>query len=110
MIGYLFLLILLTAAIGFFVNRAAARAQMTDGPRFHPMASFHGGYAVCLSALPALLFTWLFLLFESPVVDAITMVSVPEYEVAGMSAGKFSLIEGEIKSIARGNVFGEPEQ
>ena len=83
---------------------------MTDGPRFHSMASFHGGCAVCLSALPALLFTLLFLQFEGPIVDAITVPSVPESDVAGISAGQLSLIEAEIKSIARGNVFGDPEQ
>jgi len=111
MLTYLFLLILLAAVVGFFFNRTAARAQMVDGgARFHSMASFHGGYAVCLSALPALIFTLLFLVFEGPIADAITMASLPDDEVAGMSAGQLSLIEAEIKSIARGNVFGEPEQ
>jgi len=109
MIGYLFLLILLAAAVGFFVNRSAARAQMAKGPRFHSMASFHGGYAVCLSAMPALIFVLLFLLFEGPIIDAITMASLPETKVGGMGEGKLSLVQAEIKSIARGNVFGEPE-
>jgi len=110
MIGYLFLLIALAGAVGFFLNRTAARAQMAEGPRFHSMAAFHGGYAVCLSALPALIFTLLFLVFEGPIVDAITMASLPQSEVGGMAPGPLSLIEAEIKSIARGNIFGTPAQ
>ena len=110
MVGYLFLVILLAGAAAFFLNRTAARAQMAEGPRFHSMAAFHGGYAVCLSALPALIFVLIFLLFEGPIIDAITMASLPQTKVAGMSEGELSLIEAEIKSIARGNVFGEPAQ
>ncbi|RMF36642.1 MAG: phosphate ABC transporter permease subunit PstC [Alphaproteobacteria bacterium] len=109
MIGYLFLLIILAGAAGFFINRRAARARMAAGERLHSMAAFHGAYAVCLSALPALVFTLLFLLFEGPIVDAILTASLPADAVADMDPGQLSLVEAEIKSIARGNVFGEPE-
>jgi len=109
MIGYLFLLILTASVAGYMVNRTAARAQMASGPRFHSMASFHGGYAVVMSALPALIFTVLFLLFENAIVDAITVASLPESKVADAGIGELSLIQSEIKSIARGRVFGEPE-
>ncbi|MCL5778222.1 phosphate ABC transporter permease subunit PstC [Limibaculum sp. FT325] len=110
MIGYLFLLILVAAIAGYVVNRQAARSQaFGSGARFHSLPGFHGAYALLLTGLPAFLFVLVWLTFEGPIVDAVVMASLPAEGVAGLDAGKLSLIEAEVKSIAAGNVFGEPE-
>ena len=111
MTGYLFLLILAAAIAGYVLNRQIARSQMhAGGARFHSLASFHGAYALLLIGLPALLFVLVWLVFQGPIIDAIVMASLPDGQVADLGAGPVSLIQAEIKSIARGNVFGSPEQ
>ncbi|MBK0399221.1 phosphate ABC transporter permease subunit PstC [Limibaculum sp. M0105] len=110
MIGYLFLVLLLAAAVGYVMNRATARAAIAGGSaRFHSLAGFHGAYALLLTGLPAVLFVLLWLLLQGSVIDSIVIGSLPETEMAGLDAGRLSLIEAEIKSIARGNIFGTPE-
>jgi len=108
MFGYLLLVILLASEIGYFVNRATARGLVASGQRFHSLASFHGGFAVCLSGLPAFLFVLLWLLFQNTVIEAIVIAGLPADQVE-LEGGALSLVTAEIRSIAAGNIFGEPE-
>jgi phosphate transport system permease protein len=109
MVGYVFLLILLASALGYLTNYVTARRVAATGLRLHSLALFHGAYAVCLSGLPAFVFVLLWLLFQDRVVMALVMSAVPDGRLAGLDAGEASLIEAEIRSIAAGNIFGEPE-
>ena len=111
MTGYLLLLILFASAAGYVANRQTARSRMVAGPaRFHSLAGFHGAHALLLIGLPCLLLVLVWLVFQGPIIDAIVMASLPEAAVEPLGAGALSLIEAEIKSIAAGNIFGEPEQ
>jgi phosphate transport system permease protein len=111
MVGYLFLFILVAAVAGFLVNRHAARSQMfAGGPRYHSLSGFHGAYALLLMSLPAFLFVLLWLAFQGLILDAIVRASLPPGVLEGMGSGEISLVEAEIKSIAEGNIFGQPER
>lgn len=110
MLGYLFLLVLVASLFGYFFNRFSARREMRRGTeRFHSMDLYHGVHAVFLSGLPALLFALVFLAFQDAIVDAVLMASLPADAVGSLEPGALSLIKSEIRSIANGVVFGEPE-
>ena len=112
MIGYLLLLILVAAVAGYLINNRAARAQMygAGGPKFHSLSGFHGAYALLLIGLPSFLFVLVWLALQGPIISAIVMASLPEGTLDDMGSGQLSLIEAEIASIARGNIFGQPEK
>ncbi len=110
MVGYTFLLIFLLSAVGFVLNRNAARELRAGGMRLHSLPVFHGGYALALAGLPALVFVILWLLFENVIVNSLVRASLPEDAVAGLGVGEISLIMAEIQQTASGLVFGEPAQ
>ncbi|RMH48251.1 MAG: phosphate ABC transporter permease subunit PstC [Alphaproteobacteria bacterium] len=109
MTGYLLLMILLASLAGYMINRQAARAQIRAGARFHSLASFHGAYAVALSGLPALILVLLWLLLQERVLELITMAAIAPEHLAGLAPGELSLVKAEIRAIADGRIFGDPE-
>lgn len=108
MVGYTFIIILVLSALGFVMNRSAARALRLDGARLHSLPVFHGGYALALAGLPALVFVILWLGFEGTIVNGLVRASLPESAVAGLGLGEISLIMAEIQQTASGLVFGDP--
>lgn len=109
MTGYLLLLLLAAAIAGYLLNRQAARAQIAvAGTQFHSLATFHGAYALLLMALPSLVLVLVWLAFQEPVIGAIVIASLPADKVAELDQGAISLLGAEIRSIAAGNIFGEP--
>ncbi len=109
MTGIAFLLLLAASVAGFMMNRAAARQIRVGGAPLHSLASYHGGYSVLLVLLPGLLFLLLFLMFQGPVILGLVMAALPSGVLDGLDSGAVQLVEAEIRSLARGQVFGTPE-
>jgi phosphate transport system permease protein len=108
--GFAFLF-LLAAAIGAYVmNLRAAAALRADGAKMHSLSFFHGGYAFLLVALPAVLFVLLWIIFQGPAITFLLASTLPPEQFDALGTGDRSLAISEIQSIARGRVFGEPDQ
>ena len=108
MLGYLLLVILVASGLGYLFNLYAARRLTAGGQRLHSLAGFHGAYAICLTGLPAFVFVLLWLLFQNTVIETIVAANLPADALAGLDEGKKSLLMAEIRSVAAGNIFGEP--
>lgn len=108
MVQTLFLLIVVAAIAGYFLNRQAAIAIRAGGARLHSLPGYHGGYALSLIALPAVVFLLLWLLCESAVIDALVFAGLPVEATQGLSAGESALLMAEIRQTATGRVFGAP--
>ena len=104
----LFLLIVATALGAYFLNRQAALTVRGSGARLHSLPSYHGGYALSLVALPAIIFLLLWLMFEGAAIDALILAGLPANVIAGQGVGETSLIMSEIRQTATGRIFGEP--
>ena len=104
----LFLLIVATALGAYFLNRQAALTVRDAGARLHSLPSYHGGYALSLVALPAIIFLLLWLMFEGAAIDALILAGLPADVIAGQGVGETSLIMSEIRQTATGRIFGEP--
>ncbi|EEW26430.1 phosphate ABC transporter permease subunit PstC [Rhodobacter ferrooxidans] len=103
------LLLLLTAAtFGYLVNRRAAQTIRARGGSLHSLASYHGGYSVLLVLLPGATFLLLWLLFQSSVIMALVMGRLPADALSGLDAGAVQLVQTEITSLSKGQVFGAP--
>jgi len=104
-----FLLLFAAALIGYMLNRRAAEAIRGSGARLHSLTSFHGGYSALMVLVPCFLFIVIWILFEGSVIERLVMAGLPAGTLDGLGTGERQLILAEIKSIAGGRVFGEPE-
>ena len=102
--------LLLAAAIGgYILNRIAATQISARGVRMHSLAGFHGMYSALIVFLPGFVVAILWLLFQGSVIDRMVMGALPPGTTEGLETGPYQLLLVEIKSIARGQVFGQPE-
>lgn len=104
-----FLLLFAAALIGYLLNRRAAEAIRVSGTRLHSLTAFHGGYSALLVLVPCFLFIVVWILFEGSVIEWMVMTGLPAGTLDGLGTGERQLILAEIKSIAGGRIFGEPE-
>ena len=104
-----FLLLLFAATVAYVLNWRAALAIRAGGARLHSLGKFHGGFAFLIVALPAAIFLLLWLVVQGPAIDLFVRWSLPADVTEGLSDGELQLLMAEIKSIASGRVFGEPD-
>ena len=110
MLSALFLILLLLVLTGFVLGRR--RAVRVGGPsdvKMHSLAGYHGWFVAAWVGIPSFLLVILWLLFQGPVIDWLLIGSLPPDRVDGLDHGQLALLISEIKSIAAGNVFGEPD-
>jgi len=104
-----FLIVFVLAIVGYIINVRAANAVRNSGNRLHSISLYHGLYSLFIIFFPLTILILIWLIFEGPLLDRIVYQSLsPEY-TANIGVGAQQLIIAEIHSIARGLVFGEPE-
>jgi len=109
MTGYVFAILLVLALTGFFAGRGRAKAASAGQlSSLHSRPGYHGAFVAAWAGIPAFILVLLWLLFQPLAVDGLLLGSLPDTVTQGKSAGELNLILSEIKSIAAGNVFGEP--
>lgn len=104
-----FLLLALAVLAGYFLNRIAAANIRSHGERLHSLTSYHGLFSALLILVPVLTVILVWLVLEGPVIDALTLRGLPQGTQDGLDKGAVQLVLAEIKSLARGQVFGTPE-
>lgn len=107
MTGLAFTILFVALIAGYLVNLYAARQIRAAGRRLHSLPGYHGLYAALVIGLPGLVLALLWLLLQGPVIDRMTIAGLPEGVLDG---GGVQLVLAEIKSIARGQIFGAPEE
>ncbi|MGI9415700.1 MAG: phosphate ABC transporter permease subunit PstC [Hyphomicrobiales bacterium] len=111
MIFYLFCAIFaLTAASYMLGRRRAVNLADFDALTLHSRPSYHGAFVAVWAGLPSLILVLLWLLFQGPVVDSLLVASLPDSRIADLDGARIDLLVSEIKAIARGRVFGEPDE
>jgi phosphate transport system permease protein len=104
-----FLILFAAVVIGYVLNMRAARAIRAGGTSMHSLDGFHGGYAALSVLIPTFFLIVLWLLFQGSVIEMLVMSGLPSGQLDGLGTGEIQLITAEIRSIAGGRVFGEPE-
>lgn len=111
MISTTFIAILIIASVGYLVGRwRASRLTVEPGSKLHSQPSYHGAFIAAWAGLPAFFLVLLWLLFQSSIIDALIVAQLPSEKIAGLTDVEIGLILSEIRSIASGNVFGDPDQ
>jgi phosphate transport system permease protein len=110
MLSILLLTLMVLVTVGFLLGRSRAAAVGAPGDvKMHSLAGYHGWYVAAWVGIPAFLLVLLWLLFQGPVVDWLLVASLPADRIEGLGKGQLDLLVSEIKSVAAGNVFGEPD-
>jgi phosphate transport system permease protein len=109
MLMYLALTILALTLAGYVYGRR--RAVAIVGGREHELhsrPSYHGAYVAAYIGIPAFLLVLIWIALQGPVIDALLLWSLPASATEGLDKGQTGLLISQIKSVAAGNVFGEP--
>ena len=104
-----FALLIGLAMLGYVMNRQAATAIRGTGNPLHSLSGFHGLYSLLLILVPVLTLVIIWVAVQGSVVDSIVMAGLPAGTVDGLDSGATQLVLAEVRSIAAGQVFGEPE-
>ncbi|MEM9105193.1 MAG: phosphate ABC transporter permease subunit PstC [Pseudomonadota bacterium] len=107
MVSYLFLFLILAAVVAYFVAaRKAVRITGDDYRGLHSRPIYHGLNALVYTAIPAVIFVLLWLLFEGSVLDMLVIGAYPGSDA--MTGPERDLLLSEIRQVAAGNIFREP--
>jgi phosphate transport system permease protein len=109
MLGYLLLAIIALSLISYALGRRRALASV-DGRQceLHSRPTYHGAFVAAWVGIPALLLLLVWLALQGPVIDQLLLASLPAGTTEGLDKGQTGLLLSQIKSVAAGNVFGEP--
>ena len=98
--------IVCTFGLSYF---SARRLAVSSGHRLHSLPTYHGGYVALWAALPSFLLLLVWLSLQGPVIDRLALSSLPDAMTENAGPGQRNLLLSEIKSVADGVIFGEPD-
>ncbi|MGB3719526.1 MAG: phosphate ABC transporter permease subunit PstC [Proteobacteria bacterium] len=110
MLTHVFAALLVLTVIGFFIGRRRALASVNgQAYRLHSRPAYHASFVAAWVGIPAslLILTWIAL--QGPLLDRIVMATLPPSFVMEKTAGELSLVLSQIKSVAGGTAFGNPD-
>ncbi len=110
MLNYIAAALLALIAAGYFIGRSRA-SRAVDGSlsELHSRPIYHGFYVASWIGLPSFLLVIIWLALQGPVIDALLLKSLPPSKVENLGGAQLDLLLSQIKSLAAGNVFGQPD-
>jgi phosphate transport system permease protein len=109
MIGYLLLGIIALSVFSYvFARRRAVAAVGGRQHELHSRPAYHGAFVAAWVGIPAFLLVLIWLTLQGPVINTLLLWSLPPGTTDGLDRGQIDLLLSEIRSVAAGNVFGEP--
>ena len=102
----LFGLALAGAHLGF---RRIKREKKGKSARAHSLENYHASYVALWTGLPAFLLLVMWVALQGAIIDRLLLASLPSGLLQSMSPDQVNLILSEIKNLASGHQFGEPE-
>jgi phosphate transport system permease protein len=109
MIGYILLVLLALSLVSYFYGRRRAVAIVAGRQHdLHSRPSYHGSYVAAWVGIPSLLLVLIWVALQGPVIDRLLEASLPSSATEGLDHDQIGLLLSQIKTLAAGNVFGEP--
>jgi phosphate transport system permease protein len=109
MIGYVLLGLIVLSAVSYFLGRRRAISKVQGQQHeLHSRPTYHGAFVAAWVGIPSILLVLLWLLFQGQVINTLLLWSLPPGTTDALSQGQISLLLSEIRSVAAGNIFGEP--
>lgn len=110
MVGYVFLAVLVITVAGFLSGRSKATAQIaTAATRPHSRPAYHGAFVALWACLPAFVLVLVWLVLQDRVLEQLTLLALPAEKLSGLEHGAVDLLLAEIRSVAQGQMFSQPD-
>ncbi|MGI9382230.1 MAG: phosphate ABC transporter permease subunit PstC, partial [Methyloligellaceae bacterium] len=110
MFSYVLIALVSLTLASYFVGRRRAVGVVNGAEHaLHSRPTYHGAFVAAWVGLPSFLLVLLWLLFQGPVIDALLVGSLPPEKTLGLEPAQIDLLVSEIKSIAAGHIFGQPD-
>ena len=110
MTGVTFMAVFVLAAGGYFTGRHRARALAGHGlHKLHSRPGYHGAYVAIWMVIPAFTLILAWLIAQDSILDYLLRTALPAGLVEGRPAGQSHLLLSEIKSVAKGQLFRQPD-
>jgi phosphate transport system permease protein len=105
--GYALILILAMSVVAYFIGWTSSRSFALAGLS-HSRAVYHGAFAAIWVGLPAFVIVLAWVALQGPVIDQLLLGILPRDMVDAASSAQRSLYLSEIKNVASGQIFNEP--
>ncbi|MDA7948645.1 MAG: phosphate ABC transporter permease subunit PstC [Hyphomicrobiaceae bacterium] len=110
MLTIVFITLLAITAASYAMGRRRAFAVVHGAPEnLHSRPVYHGAFVAAWVGIPACLLVVAWLALQGPIIEALLVDSLPEQKIKGLAPGQLDLLVAEIKSVAAGNIFGQPD-
>ena len=110
MLSIIFSVLLILIIVGYFFGRQRAVASSEGAlENLHSRPTYHGLYVASWVGIPSILLVFAWLALQGPIVDYILTSSLAASKLKGLSQAEIDIVISQIKSLAAGNVFGEPD-
>jgi phosphate transport system permease protein len=109
MVGYILLILLALSFAGYWLGRR--RAVSAVGGReqeLHSRPAYHGAFVAAWIGLPSILLLLIWLFLQGAVINQLLLTSLPVGTTDGLDQGRIDLLLSQIRSVAAGNTYGEP--
>jgi phosphate transport system permease protein len=104
------LVLIVLGTLGYLMARSrVVSLSAASGVQRHSLPGYHGTFVALWVGLPAFFLALIWLLAQDSVIDSLILASLPERLTEGAEAANPSLLISEIRSIANGQIFGEPD-
>ena len=104
-----FLLVIIFALAGCWINYRSAVLIRNRGIRLTSITLYHGLFSLFLVFFPILILILIWLILQGPLIEFYISEFILAEHLQNASKGEADLILSEIRSIAGGRIFGEPE-
>ena len=109
MIAYVLLVLVALSVVSYYFGRRRAVASVDGREReLHSRPNYHGAYVAAWVGIPSILLVLVWLALQGPIINVLLEQSLPADALQNLSPDQINLLLSEIRSVAAGNVFGEP--
>ena len=111
MLSNLFIALLVLTIVAYILgyNKALKFTSANGASQQHSLSGYHGAFVAIWVGVPSFILVLIWLLFEGAVIDWLLVGSLPQDKMAGLDQGRLDLLISQIKSVAKGKIFGTPE-
>ncbi len=102
-------LIIVAALAAFFFARQRATGFGGHAGGAHSLPFYHGAFAASWAAIPSTILVLLWMLGQDGIINWLILDSLPAPSTQGKSAGQLQLLISEIRQLASGRQFGQPD-
>ncbi|MCY4259779.1 MAG: phosphate ABC transporter permease family protein, partial [Rhodobacteraceae bacterium] len=101
--------VILLAMIGFAWNYGSARRMLVDRGRMHSIPTYHATHSLLVTLVTALPFVLVWIVLQGPIIDVLIRRAIAEALADTVTRAEMVQLLAEIKSLASGYVFVEPD-